>query len=937
MVDLTYRTLGPWGSGKGANLQPSEVDSNFYSLAQAIVNIQDNPEEPNGIYSITVSGTQMIITLSDGTVLGPYTLPVLTFRWRGEWGPYDSYAQLDVFTVTHQGIYMVQVAHTGTGDPFDPFKWDDTAGMPVFIQLFGAVDASLSALPDVALTDLSDEDFLQWIEAPVAADSRWRNVHLGTMAFQDFHSVSITGGYITGLPPPSSPSDAVNKAYVDALPAGMTSPDATVMANIIGYIAPAIPNTISDVLDYTLGSSVRGTLLHRSDTGWEALPPGSAGYFLQTHGAGLDVSWEPGGSGVTIIYAGTGITVGGTPLISTGTISLAPIGDDTLLANTSGASAAPVPTTLTALFDSVLGATRGQIIARGVGGWAALAPGVSGQFLKTTGSGSDVVWDSPTGSGTVTSITAGTGISTGGSPITGAGTVALAAIATASLLANISGSSAAPVPATASVFFDSVFGSTQGSVLYRSATAWVVLTPGSSGQFLATGGAAANPSWQNAPTTGAAITNLRIIANISGATATPSANTLSNILDAIIASARGTLLYRSSSGWLGLAPGTAGQILQTGGTGGDPSWTAAPGVTAIANQRLMANIAGGSAAPVANSLTGIFDNILGATRGMIIYRSNTGWVALPAGTAGQLLRTGGTTGNPSWVTSSAGGGIAELTGDVTAGPGTGAQVATLANTAVTAGSYTSANITVDSKGRITAAANGTGGGGLADAPSDGTSYGRLNAAWAAVAPLASPALSGTPTAPTAAAATNTTQIATTAFVQTAVGGSSGGITQLTGDVTAGPGSGSQAATLATTAVAAGSYTHASLTVDAKGRLTAASTGSLPVNFIFCAGTVLANAEELARFIPPACSFPSGGAGSSGTAGAAATGSTTLTAKKNGTAFATFVWAASGTAATVTLASTTTFNGTSDVLSLDGPATADATLAKLGINLAGTRT
>ena len=39
---------------------------------------------------------------------------------------------------------------------------------------------------------------------------------------------------------------------------------------------------------------------------------------------------------------------------------------------------------------------------------------------------------------------------------------------------------------------------------------------------------------------------------------------------------------------------------------------------------------------------------------------------------------------------------------------------------------------------------------------------------ATIAPLASPALSGTPTAPTAAAGTNTTQIATTAFVSTAV-------------------------------------------------------------------------------------------------------------------------------------------------------------------------
>lgn len=76
--------------------------------------------------------------------------------------------------------------------------------------------------------------------------------------------------------------------------------------------------------------------------------------------------------------------------------------------------------------------------------------------------------------------------------------------------------------------------------------------------------------------TPAAVADGTMQANISGAAAVPSAHTVSSVLDAVLGSTRGAMLYRGASGWAILPPSVAGHVLTDGGAGADPSFAAAP-------------------------------------------------------------------------------------------------------------------------------------------------------------------------------------------------------------------------------------------------------------------------------------------------------------------------------------------------------------------------
>ena len=144
MDGIDYKTTdgGRWGAGSGlgtdGNLTPTQLDLNFWTLYTRLKDLEDNPPEAINIVGFTIVGSQLQVNMSDGSNLGPYTLPIATFQFRGDWVNDMHYFELDIVVAPDFGLFLVRIAHDTLPSPavFDPDA-DDGSGNLLYLKLFG--------------------------------------------------------------------------------------------------------------------------------------------------------------------------------------------------------------------------------------------------------------------------------------------------------------------------------------------------------------------------------------------------------------------------------------------------------------------------------------------------------------------------------------------------------------------------------------------------------------------------------------------------------------------------------------------------------------------------------------------------------------------------------------------------------------------------------
>lgn len=104
--------------------------------------------------------------------------------------------------------------------------------------------------------------------------------------------------------------------------------------------------------------------------------------------------------------------------------------------------------------------------------------------------------------------------------------------------------------------------------------------------------------------------------------------TLSDVLDLVGSAAQGDILYRDAATWTRLGTGTAGQVLQAGGAGANPSWVAAGGGPSKVRKTGAETNATGALVNATDLSFSVTSGVTYRFRFLLIFRSNTATVGL---------------------------------------------------------------------------------------------------------------------------------------------------------------------------------------------------------------------------------------------------------------------------------------------------------------------
>lgn len=194
---------------------------------------------------------------------------------------------------------------------------------------------------------------------------------------------------------------------------------AHVLGNETSGAAQAHDVSLTALIDSMCSTTgVAGMVLVRDNSVWDCLPVGTNGQFLETQGDGSPPQWATALG--TLYTAGEGLTLTGTVFSLTAPVSVAD-GGTGLTAGTSGGILGYTATGT--LASSPLLTQRAVMLGGGAGAtpYALSSLGTSGQVLTSNGASADPSWGAAGGSGTVSSIVFGNGLS--GGTVTTTGTV----------------------------------------------------------------------------------------------------------------------------------------------------------------------------------------------------------------------------------------------------------------------------------------------------------------------------------------------------------------------------------------------------------------------------------------------------------------------------------------------------------------------------------